>query len=41
MLLYKIFFATLKFTVYGVHILYKLVLIISKTCIKEPKWTMY
>ena len=41
MFLDKVLFTTLKLSVYGVHILNKLVLIVSKACIKEPKWSMY
>ena len=37
MLFDKVLLATLKFSIYGVHILNKLVFIVSKTCIKEPK----
>lgn len=40
MFLDKVLFTTLKLSVYGVHILNKLVLIVSKACIKEPKWSM-
>lgn len=40
MLFNKVFLATLKFSVYGVHILNKLMFIVSKVCIKEPKRTM-
>ena len=36
----KVLLATLKFSIYGVHILNKLVFIVSKTCIKEPKRSM-
>ena len=40
MLFDKVLLATLKFSIYGVHILNKLVFIVSKTCIKEPKRSM-
>lgn len=40
MLFDKVLLATLKFSIDGVHILNKLVFIVSKTCIKEPKRSM-
>lgn len=40
MLFNKVLLATLKFSIYGVHILNKFVFIVSKTCIKEPKRSM-
>lgn len=40
MLFDKVLLTTLKFSIYGVHILNKLVFIVSKTCIKEPKRSM-
>ena len=39
-LLDKILFAPLEFTIDGIHVLYELVLIVSKIGIKEPKWAM-